>query len=331
MKTKKGWKIAMMIIVVIAVVIGGLLAVVGNLLFDFALNPNGRYTMKDLYAADSVEGIDWSGEAIKQTDEVLAWWDYCDAAVTWYAEEKKSVSLNSNDGITLHGWEIQQEGHRYAILCHGYTGVPAEMAAYAKKFYDMGFSILTPAAVGHELSGGKYYGMGWPERKHMLDWIAQIIAADPQAEICLFGVSMGGATVMMTAGEELPEQVKCIIEDCGYSSVWDEFGMQLKAVFHMPEFPLLHIANFVAGIRAGYDFREASAVEQLKKAEVPMMFIHGEADIFVPYEMLDIVYEACASETKVKLSIPNASHAASAHTDPVRYWTEVNAFVDHVF
>jgi len=328
---KKGWKIAMIVILVVVLLACGLLAAVGNLLFDFALNPNGRYTMKDLYAADSVEGIDWSGESIEQTEDVLAWWDYCSEAVSWYEKEKVAVTLDSGDGIMLHGWEFVQEGHRYAIVCHGYTGVPSEMAAYAMKFYDMGFSVLTPAAVGHELSGGKYYGMGWPERKHMLEWIARIIETDPQAEICLFGVSMGGATVMMTAGEELPEQVKCIIEDCGYSSVWDEFGMQLEAMFHMPEFPLLHIANLVARIRAGYDFREASAVEQLKKAEVPMMFIHGETDIFVPYEMLDIVYEACASEKKVKLSIPDASHAASVHADPMRYWTEVERFIAEAF
>ena len=39
------------------------------------------------------------------------------------------------------------------------------------------------------------------------------------AEIVLHGLSMGAATVLMVSGERLPEQVKAIIEDCGYTSV----------------------------------------------------------------------------------------------------------------
>ncbi len=61
---------------------------------------------------------------------------------------------------------------------------------------------------------------------------------DPNAEIALFGVSMGGATAMMTSGEDLPSNVKVIIEDCGYSTVIDEFTYQLKDLFHLPSFLL---------------------------------------------------------------------------------------------
>ena len=79
---------------------------------------------------------------------------------------------------------------------------------------------------------------------------------------------MGGATVMMAAGEDLPDNVKCIVEDCGYSSVWDEFRLQLKNVFGLPTFPLLNAASLMSKTRAGYSFKEASSVKQLQKATV---------------------------------------------------------------
>lgn len=133
---------------------------------------------------------------------------------------------------------------------------------------------------------------------------------------------------MMTAGEELPEQIKCIIEDCGYTSVWDEFSLQLKSLFDAPDFPLMYTTDLVCKMRAGYGFQEASSVEQLKKAKVPMLFIHGEKDTFVPYSMLNQVYNACASAEKEKLTIPNAGHGVAATTDPSLYWSTVEAFLN---
>ena len=132
---------------------------------------------------------------------------------------------------------------------------------------------------------------------------------------------------MMAAGEVLPDNVKCIVEDCGYSSVWDEFRLQLKNVFRLPAFPLLNAASLVCQIKAGYDFKEASSVKQLQNAVVPMLFIHGDADTFVPFSMLDVVYEACASGEKEKLVVHDAAHGAAADTDPQLYWDTVTAFV----
>ena len=201
------------------------------------------------------------------------------------------------------------------------------MAPYAKMFYDMGYSALTPDARAHGESEGDYIGMGWLERPDVLGWIDSVTGTDPDAEIVLLGVSMGGATVMMAAGEDLPDNVKCIVEDCGYSSVWDEFRLQLKNVFGLPSFPLLNAASLISRLRAGYSFEEASSVDQLKKATVPMLFIHGDADTFVPFSMLDVVYEACASAEKEKLVVHDAAHGAAADTDPELYWDTVTAFV----
>ena len=122
--------------------------------------------------------------------------------------------------------------------------------------------------------------------------------------------------------------MKCVVEDCGYSSVWDEFAGQLDELFHLPTFPVLDAASLVTQVRAGFGFKEASAVEQLKKASLPVLFIHGEDDTFVPYSMLDVVYRACASPDKEKLSIPGAAHGEASSKDPELYWSTVEVFLN---
>lgn len=238
--------------------------------------------------------------------------------------------MESRDGLKLHALYLPQgDSHKYAVICHGYGSIPQYGGRFAAWFYDQGYSVLAPAARAHELSQGRYAGMGWPERRDIVAWVDTIVEQDPQAEVVLFGVSMGGATVMMTAGEaDLSPNVKCIIEDCGYSSVWDEFAGQLDELFGLPAFPVLDAASLVTKFRTGWDFKEASAVEQLKKTALPILFIHGEEDTFVPYAMLDVVYNACASPEKEKLSIPGAAHGEASWEDPELYWATVSAFLD---
>ena len=328
MKTKR--KIQAKTIVIIAAVILLLLCAAlvfaGNFLFNFALNPNASYTMNDLIQGGDVEGIG-DGPTIELSPARENWRKYSAEAYDWFASEGQSVTYQRPDGSILRASYFPQEGHKYAILFHGYTGAAWQMAPYGKMYYDMGWSILTPDALAHGDSDGDYIGMGWLERPDVIGWINTIISEDTEAEIVLHGVSMGGATVMMAAGENLPDNVKCIVEDCGYSSVWDEFRLQLKNVFHLPAFPLLDAASLMSKIRAGYSFKEASSVNQLRKATVPMLFIHGDADTFVPFSMLDVVYEACASAEKEKLVVHDAAHGAAADTDPELYWNTVTVFV----
>ena len=310
-RSKKKFKIIALIFACVLVLLCAALAFVGNYLFRFALDP-------------AMEG----GMLHNDMDQRTVSEDE-----TWFLQHSQDRWLTSRDGLLLHACCLPREtnSHRYAVLCHGYGNQPSGMAGYARRFYDLGFSLLVPAARAHERSEGDYAGMGWPERQDILDWIDTLITDDPEAEIFLFGVSMGGATVMMAAGEDLPGNVKCIIEDCGYSSVWDEFALQLKELFGLPTFPLLNAASLVCQLRAGYGFQEASAVEQLKAASLPMLFIHGEEDTFVPYSMLDVVYGACASAEKEKLSVPGAAHARSVDAEPELYWTTVTAFLEKYF
>ena len=318
-------------VVAVAVVVAALagLALAGNFLVDFALNPHSEVSMAATMRSGDVEGLDYA-EAPK-LDEA-----YAEEAAAWFDAEKRSVSHVADDGTELLGWELSgvedgayADGHTWAVVCHGYIGRPADLAKYAYHFARLGMDVLMPAARGHERNvDAGLIQMGWGDARDLVGWVADIVEQDPDARILLFGTSMGGAEVMMASGMDgLAENVRLIVEDCGYTSVWDEFSLQLDNVFGLPSFPILNAADLVCQLRAGYAFETASAVGSLSQASVPMLFIHGDADEFVPFSMLDECYEACASAVKEKLVVEGAGHGLSASTDPELYWETVDAFI----
>ncbi len=130
------------------------------------------------------------------------------------------------------------------------------MGYRAGEFYRRGYHVLFPDNRGHGKSEGKYVGMGWHDRFDILNWIAWLNEQFPGCSIILYGLSMGGAAVMMTAGEKLPDNVKLIIEDCGYSSVKEEMAHEAKYLFHLPYFPMVSAASLICKIRAGYTFKK---------------------------------------------------------------------------
>ncbi|MDF2988637.1 MAG: alpha/beta superfamily hydrolase, partial [Eubacterium sp.] len=133
--------------------------------------------------------------------------------------------------------------------------------------------------------------------------------------------------VLMTSGENLPSAVKAIVSDCAYTSVKAELEYQLKRMYNLPSFPLLNSTSLLSKIRAGYSFEEASALEQVKKSKTPTLFIHGDADEFVPYSMVHQLYEACSSP-KDLLTVPGAGHGTAFDTDIAGYKAKVREFVE---
>ncbi|MBP2099662.1 alpha/beta hydrolase [Enterococcus rivorum] len=250
----------------------------------------------------------------------------------WFkADENRSYwEINSNDNLKLQAIYLPAsiKTEKTAILAHGYMGNAETMSSFAKMYHEWGYNVLVPDARGHGKSEGKYIGFGWPERKDYLQWIDKVIEVNgKEAPITLYGLSMGAATVMMTSGEKLPKNVKAIVEDCGYSSADAELAYQLKDMFGLPKFPLVQVTSLITKIRAGYFFGEANAVAQLKKNKTPMLFIHGDADKFVPFSMLTAVYEA-TDAPKEKYVVPGAGHAKAYSKDKEKYKEKVASFLE---
>lgn len=307
-------KILIILLVVILLVLTILYFVLGNYFYEIALNPKSPKT----FVLGEVEESEQQKENRIQTEN-------------WLDEVSKDVYIttSNNGNLKLHGYEIINEKNTdiWAIVIHGYCSQGKDMIYYAKQYYNKGYNALIVDLRGHGKSKGDYIGMGWHDRLDIIDWANYLINKNPNSKIILHGVSMGAATVMMTTGENLPNNIKVVIEDCGYSSIWDEFKMQLKVLFNLPEFPVLNAASAVCKIRAGYMLEEGSAVEQVRKSKIPTLFIHGDLDRFVPFEMLDEVYQAASCE-KEKLVIKGAAHAEASGVNPNLYWQTVDEFIE---
>ena len=237
------------------------------------------------------------------------------------------AEIVSSDGIPLKAEVHPADGHRWAILIHGYMGNRMMMRNPAAVYSSWGYSTLLPDNRAHGESGGKWVGMGWLDKDDIRLWIDWIAERDPDARIVLHGISMGGATVMMASGLELPENVRAAVEDCGYTSVWDIFRDELKAVFHLPAFPVLHMYSVMSSVLAGYSPRKASSLRMLGSSRIPMLFIHGDDDHFVGTYMLDACFSAKESGGKEKLLIRDAGHGEAYLRDPQRYFTVLRDFL----
>ena len=298
------------ILIILAILIGGL-GYVGNYFYDLAINP---FSSKDAIFGDDED----NGLEVKEDLE-------------WLVKESgyEDVYISSFDNLKLHGYKVlsKNKTNKWAIVVHGYTSEGETTSSKAKHLYKMGYNILIPDLRAHGKSEGNYIGMGWDDRKDIIDWIDFIVKSDKDSEIILHGTSMGAATVLMVSGEKLPSNVKSIVADCGYTSVWAQFTYQLKELFNLPSFPVMNASSVVTKIKAGYWLREASAVEQVKKSKTPILFIHGDKDDFVPYYMMDELYENTNSE-KEKLTIKNAGHAEADLVNPELYWSTVKNFLN---
>ncbi|MDP4145678.1 MAG: alpha/beta hydrolase [Bacillota bacterium] len=242
----------------------------------------------------------------------------------------RTVEIQSEDFLRLRGYYLEADklSKVTVILAHGYNSQGKDMAAFAKFYHkSLGYNVLMPDDRGHGQSEGNYIGFGWMDRKDYVKWIDYTInTLNKDSKIILHGVSMGGAAVLMTSGEKLPSNIKAIISDCAYTSVKAELSYQLQRVYKLPSFPILQTTSFLTKIRAGYFFCEASAVKQVGKTKIPILFIHGAEDNFVPTNMVYTLYKSCRSEKDIFI-VPNASHANAYNIDKIGYEMKVTQFV----
>lgn len=304
---KRFKKITISIFIILLTLFIGGSSLVGVLFYNLALNAN--YSKDIIYAEYNDENL----------NDAQKW-----------LEEKSNYSdkyIESYDKLQLHSYVVTQNSNKWAIVVHGYGGSGKLMSDKSKYFYDMGYNVLIPDLRGHGKSEGDYIGMGWKDRLDIISWINFIIKENPNAEIVLHGTSMGAATVLMTSGENLPSNVKAIVADCAYTSAWDEFSYQLETYLKVPSSYILNVTNMVTKLKAGYSLKEASALECVKKATVPILYIHGDKDKFVPYSMMDKLYDATISP-KEKLTIEGGEHANSDLVSPFLYWLTVEDFLN---
>ena len=298
----------------IAGVAGGWNAL-GNYLYDQIMTPLARDPAQEDVNDLQIEGRSWARRR----------------------EGFQEANIQAMDGLILWAAVVPgREGcRRWAICMHGYHDTYESMGAIARHYHEQGWNVLLPDQRGHGRSEGDYVGWGYDERLDVLGWVNWIARRDPEAEILLHGVSMGGATVLMATGGVLPRQVKAAVSDCSYTTIEAEIRYLLNAEkselpVRLPSGLLFGRLRKTALRRAGFDIRLASPVEAVGRSKTPTLFIHGDEDDFVPSSMMGTLYQA-ARCPKSFLWVPGAGHAASVGTDETLYWSTVSAFIRDYF
>ncbi|MCQ2793577.1 MAG: alpha/beta fold hydrolase [Bacilli bacterium] len=247
----------------------------------------------------------------------------------WYfAQNIEELTICSFDKLTLKGYLLRNNSNKLAIILHGYRGRYYSSVSQARIFYESGFDVFMPNNRAHDTSEGKQFSMGPKEVKDLLNWINYLLKINPNYQIALMGISMGAHIVMLSVGQSMPNNVKCFIEDCGYTNLMDELKFQLKKSMKVahPKF-LMWLNNLY--IQFFHHFSMNSSTENsLPKTKIPGLFIHGDKDNFVPFDNLEKNYSLMSNNVdKKKVVFENKEHNR-AITDKDKYKMEVINFVN---
>ena len=239
------------------------------------------------------------------------------------------MEIRSYDGLILRGRYYEKEkGLPIELQFHGYRGdSDRDLSGAISRAFAVGHNALIIDHRGAGRSEGHVITFGIREKRDCLAWIDHVIALfGKDVRLHLTGISMGAATVLMAAGEELPPNVKSVLADCPYSSAKEIIkkvirGMGLPADFLYP------FVWLGARLYGGFDLGEDSPIEAVARARVPIIFYHGDADDFVPHEMSERMYAACASEHKRFITVTGADHGIAYSTDKESYLSTLRAFL----
>lgn len=248
-----------------------------------------------------------------------------------YSLNPEDISIQSTDGLNLKAWFLPAINNkkRFVICVHGYKCNGPDEFSHMVPFYhdELDYNYLLPDDRAHGRSEGKYIGFGALDHKDILQWVDYLINRfGKDIEIILHGISMGAATVMLVNSENPPEQVKIIIEDCGFTNAHEEISNTLKDIIHFNFTPLVSMASLVCKMKAGYFFNDADCIGKLPLAKNPILFIHGGADTFVPTEMGIRLHKAC-TVPKDLFIVDGAVHAYSYYDAPKEYQQKVKDFI----
>lgn len=262
--------------------------------------------------------------------ELEQWHDSLVANGLW-----RDTMLVAGDGSMRHGLILQHDSvpTGASIVVHGYTDNAPIMLRYVYLHYEvLGRNVVVPEHYAHGESDGDDIRFGWLDRLDIRDlWLPLTHQLWHDQNIVVHGLSMGGAITMFLSGEAIPDSLRlsAFIEDCGYTSTWDQLSYQAEEM-GFPAFPVLDVANIICRHRYGWDMKESNALAQLAKCTRPMLFIHGDADDYVPTEMVYRNYDAKISGYKELMVVPGAKHARSIHEAWDDYVRRVESFLAKV-
>lgn len=254
---------------------------------------------------------------IKENKIDLCWWD---------KQKLNKVEIKSFDGLKLVGRFIDNNSDKTALIVHGFGGSYLEMQPYCQFFMQKNFNVLAVDNRAHGDSEGSCVGLGFFDRLDVVEWTKYINSKIPNSKILLFGVSMGGTAVLCASCEKDLKNVQVIISDCAFANA----NKQVEHILSNHKFVLKFFRKWLYSYAKkvyGIDIMQADATKQVKKTQIPILYIHGSEDNFVPTENLNILYDATPSNLRDKFIVEGAKHATSYAVGGVLYEHKINQFL----
>lgn len=243
------------------------------------------------------------------------------------AMDRERVEITSFDGLKLRGYYYEYSPDSpLELIFHGYGGnSERDLSAGVERCFALGRSVMLIDQRGAGMSEGNTCSFGINERWDCIDWINFANKKiDNKRPIIIGGVSMGGATVMMASGEELPKNVVCVMSDCGYSSSKDIICKVVREM-HLPDKILYPFIKLGAKLYGRFDLEETSPIEAVARSKTPLVFIHGDTDDFVPHSMSMDCFNATTAPRKL-VTIEGAGHGLAYPVDPKKYVDSLREF-----
>lgn len=270
-------------------------------------------------------------------DEAFSPWkkyqDVIEAGQAWFrAQNAARVTTTSVDGLTLVAHYLPAEGADVTLLlAHGYRSAEAtfDFSCAFKTYHEAGYNLLLIDQRAHGESEGRYIGFGVPERRDIVTWAEFLNRSYHPRAIVLDGMSMGAATVLMSLDLPLPRNVVGAIADCGYTSPKAIIDHVMRTAIGVGVAPLWPGIQLAARLRSGHLLSGASALDALREAKVPVLFVHGEDDRYVPCDMGRANYAACRAP-KQMVTVPGAGHGMSFIVDGEACSRALKTFLDSV-
>ena len=247
-----------------------------------------------------------------------------------YGYEKHYIMSDRGEGLVGYLMKAKEPSNIYVFGAHGYRSYgKKEFCGFAQYYLSRGVNIFFPDHIASGESDGTHCSFGYHEREDCMKWLKYMKDHfGKDIEIILHGVSMGSATVCMMSGrDDLPENVKFTVADCGFTTAKKLFKFKMDAL-KIPDVGLIKGVNLANKINHGFDFSDIAPVESVAKAKVPMLFVHGKEDNLVPAFMAQELYDNCASEYKDILIVPGADHAQAHVNGKEEYEEKIDAFIE---
>lgn len=244
--------------------------------------------------------------------------------------EKLEINIQGHDGTPLTGYLISGSCHDRTIICvHGYHSGPMHDFGIATEKLLQSGDLLLIDQRAHGKSGGKYITFGILESRDCKLWAQWLLKERGESHpVYLDGISMGATTVLLASGLELPQNVKGIIADCGFTSPKDILADVSTKIIKINPTILLMSTDIFCRIFAGFSLNEMSTTRAMDKNRLPILFAHGTGDRLVPHHMTQEAFDACTAQKYLVLA-KDAEHAMSYFTENERYITAIkNLFAE---